>query len=229
MSETPIYNFTPQFLDPEPSALCTLGHPPLVMTGALLWILRRHFSNTDYIQEQALKAYTWSRTAEESKVMIESITKWQGAPTQTLQMRPAIFVKRNTYGRVKLGLGDKYQGSGVKPEVDNLDQLSDNAVNSGSKFEVIVAGSHTVFCIGGTGAEAEAVGTEVFFELLEFTPLIRRDLDLNKFQVMEMGGVSKLEESKEHWAVPVVVTYAFNHVWTLKQDAPTLKGISLTA
>lgn len=224
----PVYRFAPQFIDPEPSALCTIGRPPLVMTGALLWILRRHFANADYIQEPVLKDYTWNKDATKAQIMIESITKWQGAPTQTMQMRPAIFVKRNTYGRVKLGIGDRYQGSGVKPEVDNEGQLSDNAVNSGAKFEVIVAGSHTVFCIGGTGAEAEAVGTEVFFELLEFTPLIRRDLDLNKFQVMEMGSVSKLEESKEHWAVPVVVTYAFNHVWTLKQDAPLLKSVSLT-
>lgn len=227
MSQTPVYKELLQFVDPEPSALCTIGRPPLVMTGALLWILRRHFANTEYIQDENLKQYVWNKTPTESQIMIEAVTKWPGAPTQTLQLRPAIYVKRNTYGRVKLGIGDKYMPGG-KPVVDNLNQLSDNAIDSGSQFEVIIAGSHTVFCLGGTGAEAEAVGTEVFFELMEFTPLIRRDLDLNKFQVMDMGGVSKLEESKEHWAVPVVITYAFNHKWTLKQNAPKLKGVSLT-
>ena len=226
MSETPIYRELLQFVDPEPSALCTIGRPPLVMTGALLWILRRHFANVDYIQDSMLKQYVWSKDATSSQIMIEPITKWPGAPTQTTQLRPALYVKRNTYGRIKLGIGDRYMPGG-KPVVDNSGELSDNALNSGSKFEVIIAGSHTVFCLGGTGAEAESIGTEVFFELLEFTPLIRRDLDLNKFQVMEMGSVSKLEESKEHWAVPVVVTYMFNHVWELKQDAPILKGVSL--
>ena len=225
--ETPIYRDLPQYIDPEPSALCSIGRPPLVMTGALLWILRRHFANANYIQDSMLKQFIWNRTSTDSQIMIEAITKWPGAPTQTMQSRPAIYVKRNTYSRVKLGIGDRYMQGG-KSAVDNLGLLSDTTLDSGAAFEVIVAGSHTVFCIGGTGAEAESVGTEVFFELLEFTPLIRRDLDLNKFQVMEMGGVSKLEESKEHWVVPVVVTYMFNHTWTLKEDAPKLKGISLT-
>jgi len=227
MSETPIYLNIPQWIDPEPSALCTIGRPPLVMTGAMLWILRRHFADENNIVDPNLKAYLWHKEATDTSIMIEAVTKWAGQPTQIVQSRPAILVKRNTYGRVKMGLGDKYMSGGKSP-VDNLDNLGDNALDTGTRFEVLIAGSHTVFCLGGTGAEAEAVGTEVFFELLEFTPLIRRDLGLNKFQVMELGGVSKLEESKEHWVVPVVVTYAFNHTWTLTEDAPKLKGVTLT-
>ena len=167
---------------------------------------------------------------KKSNIMIESVTRWPGPQTQTVQMRPAILVKRNTYGRIKLGIGDKYMMGG-KPSIDNLNDLgntSNNAIDAGTQFEVIIAGSHTVFCIGTTGAEAETIGTEVFFELLEFTPVIRRDLGLNKFQVMEIGGINKLEESKEHWVVPVTVTFMFNHTWTLTQDAPKLKGVSLT-
>lgn len=224
----PIYREIFQFIDPEPSALCSIGRPPLVMTGALLWILRRHFANAAYIVDPALSKRTWSNTPEQSNIMIESVTQWPGPATQTLQARPALLVKRNTYGRVKLGIGDRHMPEG-KPIVDNTNDLDDNAVDAGVKFEVIIAGSHTVFCIGNTGAEAETVGTEVFFELLEFTPLIRRDLGLNKFQVMEIGGVNKLEESKEHWVVPVTVTYMFNHVWELNEDAPKLKGFTLTA
>lgn len=226
MSDTPIYRDVLQFIDTEPSALCTIGRPPLVITGLLLWIIRRHFSNAQWIVDPQLKQYVWSKEPTESKIMVESIAQWPGAPTQTMQMRPAVFVKRNTYGRVKMGIGDRYQG--IKAGVDISADIEDNAFDAGTRFEVLIAGSHTVYCLGGTGAEAETVGTEVFFELLEFTPLIRRDLGFNKFQVMEMAGISKLEESKEHWVVPVSVTYAFNHVWTLTEDAPRLKGITLT-
>ena len=223
----PIYKEIFQYIDPEPSALCSIGRPPLVMTGALLWILRRHFATANYIVDPDLSKFLWTPDSTTSQLMIEPVTKWHGAPTQTLQSRPAVLVKRNTYSRIKLGIGDRHM-SGGKPVVDNLDEVGDNAVDAGVKFEVIIAGSHTVFCIGNTGAEAEAVGTEVFFELLEFTPLIRRDLGLNKFQVMEIGGLNKLEESNEHWVVPVTVTYMFNHVWELNEDAPKLKGVTLT-
>jgi len=228
MVATPVTDVSPQMLDKNPSALCTIGRPPLVMTGSILWILRRHFGNPAWIVDEDLKDYVWTDNTVTNKIAIEPITKWPGEPTQALQRRPAVYVKRNTYGRVKLGIGDKYQ-MGAKPTIDKSVLSGDNAIDSGTMYGVILAGSHTVFCIGGTGSEAEAVGTEVFFELLEFSPVIRKDLGLNKFYVMEIGGISKLEESHEHWVVPVTVTYAFNHDWALKQDLPLLKTISLTA
>lgn len=218
----------PQWIDTEPSALCTIGHPPLVMTGAIIWILRRHFAQPGNIVDPELQAYVWDADVTASKIAIESVSQWPGEPTQAVQRRPGIYVKRNSYGRVKLGIGDKYM-LGRRSGVDNISSLTDNAIDTGTQYGVIIVGSHTVFCIGGTGAEAEAVGTEVFFELMEFTPLIRRDLALNKVDVMEAGGLSKLEESSEHFVVPVTMTYAFNHDWSLRQDAPMLKSVTLTA
>ena len=227
MSESVPYAGEPEMLDVGPSALCTLGRPPLVMTGAILWILRRHFSTANWIKDEDLKAYIWNNDTTRSKIAIESVVKWNQQPTQTVQQRPAIYVKRNTYGRVKLGIGDQYQ-LGRNVGVDKAGGIGNNVFDAGTQFGVAIAGSHTVFCVGGTGAEAETVGTEVFFEMLEFTPIIRRDLGLNKFQVMEMGGIAKIEESHEHWVVPVTVTYAFNHDWTLFKDAPVIKSVSLT-
>jgi len=218
----------PQWVDSEFSALCTIGHPPLVMTGVLLWVIRRHFSDPAQIVDASLKDYIWNSETEASRIAIESVTKWPKSPTQAIQRRPGIYVKRNRYGRIKLGIGDKHM-LGTRSSIDKSNIVTDNAVDNGYRYEVIIAGSHTVFCIGGTGAEAETVGTEVFFELVEFAPLIRKDTNLNRFEVMELGGIGKLEESREHWVVPVVVTYAFNHVWQLTPEALKLKGITLTA
>jgi hypothetical protein len=64
---------------------------------------------------------------------------------------------------------------------------------------------------------------------MEFAPLIRQDFDLNKFQVMEMGGLAKLEESHEHWVVPISVAFAFNHDWELRQDLPAFKTAAVMA
>ena len=230
MSESPIVNQLtgPQSIDAEPSALCTLGHPPLVMTGSIIWILRRHFAQSRNIVDPDLKDYVWDEGVTESKITIESVSRWTGTPTQAVQQRPGIYIKRNKYGRVKLGIGDRYM-LGSNSTVASLDGSPHNAIDSGTRYGVIIVGSHTIFCVGASGAEAEAIGTEVFFELMEFTPLIRRDLHLNKVDVMEAGGLSKLEESEEHFVVPVTLTYAFNHDWALRQDAPRLKSVTLTA
>ena len=217
---------TPQWLDSEPSALCTIGRPPLVITGALLWIMRRHFADPAMIVDPDLKERVWNTDVTASGIVIEPVTKWPGSPTEAVQQRPAIYVKRNKYQQVKLGIGDRYQ-LGIKTSIDKRNLSSDNAIDTGVRYGAAIVGSHTLFCLGGTGAEAESVGTEVFFELMEFGQLIRRDLGLSKFQVMDLGGVAKLEESREHWVIPAVVTYAFRHNWTLNPDLPWFKTVSI--
>ena len=73
---------TPQWIQEEPSALCTLGRPPLVISGALLWIVRRHFSDPQMIVDPDLKDRVWSRDVETSQITIEPVTKWPGSPAK---------------------------------------------------------------------------------------------------------------------------------------------------
>jgi hypothetical protein len=218
----------PQWIDDTCSALCTIGRPQYVLSGALLWILRYHFAQASNIVDKDLKEYIWTSAVETSKITIEPVTKWNGPNTQAVQSRPAIYVKRNTYGKMKLGIGDKYQ-LGSNTRVDNSNPVRNNTFDTGTSYGAVIAGSHTIFCLSATGADAEAVGTEVFYELLEFSPLIRRDLDLHKFEVMEVGSIAKLEESNEHWLVPVTVNYMFAHDWVLSKDALPLKSMSLSS
>jgi hypothetical protein len=209
-------------LDNTPSAICTLGVRPIMMTGAILWLIRRHFSSADYIVDENLRKYVWHNSAEESTISIESVTRFSGPPSQALEKRPAIYVKRNTWSSQTVGLGHKFQ---------NAPQAVLRGKPVGGSLEVFglgLAGSHTVFCIGGREAEAEALGTEVFYELLEFSPLIKRDLGLYKLDVAQMAEAQRLEESDEHWAVPIVVSYVVQHNWKLTPEELALKTVQLT-
>jgi len=192
----------------------------------LLWLMRRHFADADYIVNEDLKEYVWTPNTTTSQIGIEPITKWNGQPTQALQQRPAIYIKRNAYSNSRIGIGDKYM-MGTKGRVDNADDVGHTTVNGSTMYGTLLLGSYTLFCIGQTGAAAEAVGTEAYFELLEFAPLISRDFGFNKFQVMEMGSINKLEESAEHWVIPVTVACAHAHDWELKSDLPYFKSVSL--
>lgn len=224
----------PYMVDAEPSALCTIGRPPIVLTGAILWVLRQHFADADNIVNAGLKTRIWRPGVEDvgdtrgSGIMIEAITRWPGPQTQTLQKRPAVLVKRNTYNVSRIGIGNRYQGSST-PSIDKSKVFCDYAIGSGTQYGVQIVGSHTMFCIGGTGAEAEELGTEVFFELLEFGPVIRQDLDLVRFDAAGLGALARLEESKENWVSPVVVSWVFNHDWVLRREGLPLKTVALSA
>ena len=204
-------------LDPT-SSICTTGLKNLYITGILLRIIQNHFGRPENLTFNALKARIWkpetedstceNTTAKDSGIQIESHTLWD---PQDVQKRPGIFVKRNRVSTKRLGLDD---GWTLAP------------ANGDYKTKMIV-GSHTAFCVAGTGAETELVGQEVFDELLEFSPLIRKDFQFHRFTVSEITEVNKLEESDEHYVVAVVAAWAHSQDWRIKEDAPWLKTLSI--
>jgi hypothetical protein len=193
------------------------------MTGAIMAILRRHFGQASNIVEPDNRGKIWT-SGNDTGILIEPVTRYAGAAVQNVQQRPALLIKRNSYKTQKLSIGDRFHGTGVA----RVDQPGrEYVIDSSERFGVQITGSHTVFCIGKTGAEAEAIGTEAFFELLEFKQLIRRDLGLSKFEIMNLDEPKLLEESKQHWAVAIPVAYAFRHDWKLRSEGMTLKTLQL--
>jgi hypothetical protein len=89
-------------------------------------------------------------------------------------------------------------------------------------------GSHTLFCLGGSGAQADLLASEVQREMTEFGPVIQRSMRLHRFQAVEVGEIGELEESTEHFVTPVVVAYAFEQRWVVLQQAPRLSAVSLS-
>lgn len=201
---------TTQFVGTTVSSMCSLLARPIVMTGMFRDFLVRKFQENN-IEEPALRHLVW-RKEQTTGILIESIHRW--LPTLT-EKRPAVIIKRNAYSNRRMGIGDRNQGNPADKQ-------------GNPHYSTFWVGSHTLFCIGGTGAQAELLGTEVQRELTEYGLELLRDMGLHRFQVTEVGEIHEIEESTESFVVPVTVGYAFEEKWVTIQQAPRLRNVSLS-
>ena len=206
MAEEPLY------LGTKISSVCSLMPRPIVLTGFLRDVLIRHFADVNSIEDPALRHLVWSNTMGASNILIESVHRWL---PQYTEQRPGVIIKRNAYQNRRIGIGNKHQG----PPADK---------RGDPHYSTMWVGSHTLFCIGGTGAQAEVLATEVQRELTEFAQHYARQMHLHRFQVVEVGAVGELEEATENFVVPVTVGYAYMENWVVSQQAPTLHHVSLS-
>jgi hypothetical protein len=124
-----------------------------------------------------------------------------------------VILKRNAYENVRLGIADRHIGLAT----DGRDQ-----------YTTFWTGSHTCFCIGETGAQAEVLAAEVQRVLGRFAPIFQECLALHRFRVLTVGEASQLEESTENFVVPITAGYSYEDSWQAGPDAPVLRKISLT-
>ena len=179
------------------------------ITGALRQIFIYRFSSADRISQDILKNYIWTSDPETSRILIESVTRWN---VRAMQQRPAIVIKRNSVSTVQLGIDDGIR-VGAPSSIEDVGEIK----------QIGMTGSHTIFAIAGTGAETEALAQECFHELVEYGSVLRKDLGLHKFRAVEVGPVAKLEEDRERWVSPIVCGWAYVYAWRLRPYGPTLK------
>ncbi len=202
-----------EYLVPDltPSAVCAFLPTRYLLTGLFRDVMTKHFADASNIQHEALRALLWKQT-DDTGILVESVLKWQ---PQTTERRPAILIKPNSMQNTRRGIGDRRQG----PATDK----SGNPV-----YSTFWVGSHTLFCIGGTGAQVEYLQCEVQRELTQFGPEIAKALNLLRFQVLEVGEVGEVEEATENFIVPVTIGWAYEERWVVNLQAPRLKVVSLT-
>jgi len=198
-----------QAVDEEVSALCTSGTPALVLTGVMLQVLRQKFADPDEIEIPALRDKIWTPELETSKILIGPAYRWN--PVEAMN-RPAIMVRRHAIRSQRIGVNDAHMGNYQTPD-------------GAETHEDLELTGHLLFCIGRTGAEADLLGTEVWKHFKHFGPVIRKDLKLARFQVMELSEVGKVEESKDHFATAVSCFSAFYERWDLILESPILKRL----
>lgn len=207
------------------SSLCTTQHPTNIMTGVVVRLLQEHFARADnliYTEEldgsKQLEGYIWDPDNKVTKIQIQPVHQYNA---QDIQRRPAIYVKRNAWKphRVAINHG---QTINAKPTEDGrIERVR------GEYHSQAVLGSHSIFCVGKTGAEAELLGSEVFDYFISFAPIMRKDLKLHRLEVEEIGGIKTIDEEVEHFVVPITLAYAFFWTWRLEAVAPWLQKFSI--
>lgn len=209
----------------EYSSLCSTGHTPLIITGAILRFLQEHFSRPEKIENKALRDNIWVENPDDTTegippkgILIEPIYNWNPVD---FQRRVAVYISRNQVTTQRLGIND---GLTV-----GLGKNSDGELKTdeGEYHVVGVQGSHTLSCIGRAGAEAEVLGNEVWREILHFSPVLRRDLKLKRLVVSEASPVSQLPEYDQNLVVTVAVGWYYFEKWRLRPMAPWLKSLAI--
>lgn len=173
--------------------------------------LRRHFYNANEIEHPNLREYLWRAEIDRRKILIDSLTKW--SPQET-SARPAVLIRRNSWQVNQRGIGNVLQGQ--------------TGIDGWQRYNVLMSGSHTLFCLAREPGECETLAAEVFLELLGFSQELRENLDLLRFIVVEVGQMMIVEESRQHFGIPVTVAYAHNQTWTVRKHVPVLGKIELS-
>jgi hypothetical protein len=179
-----------------------------MITGLLRDLLIRHFADPLNIEEGDLRQLVW-REGERTGILIESLWRWRG---DLVEKRPAIIIKGNARQNLRLLWGDK---AGTTEQGDALHQT----------FWV---GSHTLFCIHGSGASVDILATEVQREITQFHPAIVEYLGLYNWQVTEVGVIQEVEEARESFVIPVTVGWAYGEMWKLRGESLKLRKIPLS-
>lgn len=203
--------------DPEPrrqvipdaiSNLASLGYSPLLITGLLRDHVITRFASPAQIEEPDLRPFVW-RDSVATGILVESIHRWRGELTEK---RPAVIIKRNQMQNQRVGIADRAHTDG----------------RGNQTYTTFWVGSHTLFCLHGTGAGAELLATEVQRQVTRFAPVLTECLGLYRCQVTEVGAVQEIEEAKEGFAVPVTCGWAYHESWVLLHEALPLRKISLS-
>jgi hypothetical protein len=199
------------------SYLCDNGWQPLLITGFLRDFLIRHWADPQNIIAPELKKFVWSEQPT-SGILIESVHRYRA---DIVEKRPAIMIKRNSFRNMQTGISGQIFGGGFV--------AYENEKGAVSQHTTLFVGSHTLFCIHGSGASTEILATEVMLQLTAFLHPIRMNLGLRQFSVAEVGAIQELEEAKETYVVPITVGWGYEHTWELKDDSLPLQSISLTS
>jgi hypothetical protein len=179
--------------DPAPEQNPTPGG----LAAIILEVLKNYFSVNS-------KQFRYSLDSTETKLAIQ---KSESFNPENTQKRPALYVKRGSIMVNRDVLGD---GMDRNPRGEKA-------------MFVRLSGTITVYCLGRTGGEIDALVAEVMDCVLCFQTLISADFDFLRFKVNSIGEVGILEEYKEIFACPVVLEYDTDINYVLGVEALPIK------
>lgn len=241
---------TPQNAEDECSSFIATGPSPLILTGAFIRLIQYHFSDPNNIQNEQLKGYIWTNSSggcistvgpstqiiggssnsssggiagacpststdvDGSKVLVSASYKRDGT---NIQQRPAILIKREPVSASRISFDNKAQAG-----------LNSDGIFEGTSHQVTIQGKHSIISIGQTGAEADALGEEIYFRMLQYMPIIKTDLRLGHFMPEAMSEVKEIEqESSKAFYTVSSLSWAYVYRWRIIPESPILKRLAL--
>lgn len=184
------------------------------ISGIFVQLLRNLFATPQQLEFDVLKKYTWHEDDKESRILIE----WMWSRKfHLVEQRPALLVRDGPIKPHRTGIGnDRIQGGKT-------------AIDGGELFAKLKTSSVTVFAIGREAAEAKWLATEAEHYLTQMGEVIRCDFNLLAFEPLDMGAVGKVEESQDHFAVPITYGLAWWDFFRVLCERPKLKTLSISA
>ena len=210
---TPSPPYRPQPTDPPIDSLNGLQVNPWLLTGIYLQFLREQFGPGRMQGLPELRNVTWSfgkAGANPGGIVIEDAEHLE---EDIVGMRPALVVVQDDWYPQPIGIDNRIMGGGGDGE---------------NSYETMWVGSHTIHCLGApeSPAMAKALGVAVAAEFVEWGPVARGCYCLNKMAVAQLGRCRPLA-SGTGYDVPVTISSAFSHTWTVREEAALLAKITL--
>lgn len=194
----------------EPDLFSQPFYRSYLLTGIYLQTLMAHFSDPDNIEDAVVREKIVRnpyRPDQQTGILIQTVSDWR---PETEEKRPAVLVNRGGVDVTRRGLGDRH---------------STDFITGKEEFSVELAGSHVLFAICRTSAEADRLGFEVGRLLLAVKDLLGERLNLSTLQVLSIGEAMQVEESNDHYAAPIVIAYHLVESFALQPHVPVLKRI----
>lgn len=152
---------------------------------------------------------TYDLDKTKSSVFVDLGFNWNA---ETVQKRPAVFVTRTDV---------KYASPVMQGRMG-----TGNSRESVQRVGVISSMGLVVKCIATNIGFAESWAEYIKQGILPYQWLIQHDFGFMKFRLEEMGEPKMLQESKEHFNVPLFITARFTEGWRIRRDDLKLKTVS---
>jgi hypothetical protein len=208
-----------QQIEVDPSSICATDTRPSIITGAIMSLLRDHFSRDTNITNEKLRNLIWKpKSDDENEQSMIHIEPWHMYDADHLQQRPAAYVSRGQVSVQRIALRDR-----------SLTHLSRRTGNQEGKDMIkLISCRHQVICCSSkSDMAADRLAEEIFYMLLEYGPAIQEDLKLGGFHVTAMTPSQEIDDDHENFMVGVQILWTNAHSWKLKPIAPILKNVAI--
>ena len=208
------------------------GPNPFILSGVFQRLVQYHFSSSCNIEEHLLKEYIWTPSSQCCKVS-DGEDSGEGAsqaipPSRLLikqsysmlgpevQQIPTILIKREPFGTDRISFQDA-----------SLPGLNNKGVYEGRTHQVNIQGKHSIICKGGSGAEAELLGQEIFYRMLHYQQVIKKDFRLGHLMTRGVSDVkTRNDESRPTFYTVVSIEWAYVYRWLVIPESPIVKRVA---